>query len=54
MLHNLLNAFAEMLLSAIGDAVLKFLGWEQAAEFVTALVGLTLIVTGFAIWWTGG
>ena len=53
MLQSLLGSIVEMLLSAAGHAIIKFLGWEQAFEFVTALFGLAYIVGGFAMWWMG-
>ncbi|NVN86533.1 MAG: hypothetical protein HXX15_10645 [Rhodopseudomonas sp.] len=53
MLQSLLSAIVETLVTATGHAILKFLGWDQAAEFVGAVVGLACIATGFAIWWLG-
>ena len=53
MLQSLLGAIAEMLLSVVYDAVVKLLGLENVAEFVTALFGLACIVIGFGIWWSG-
>ena len=50
MLQSLLSEIVETLLSAMGHAILKFFGWEQAAEFVGALVGLSCIVIGFMMW----
>ena len=44
MLQSLLSAIVETLLGAIGHAILKFFGWEQAAEFIGAVFGLSCIV----------
>ena len=38
-----------MALSAAWHGILKFLGWEQAAEFVGVIVGLGCIVIGLAM-----
>jgi hypothetical protein len=53
MVQSLLSALAETLLMAAGRAVLKFLGWQQAAEFVGVVLGLSCIVTGFTLWHLG-
>jgi hypothetical protein len=53
MLQSLLSSIVETLLSAAGDAILKSFGWEQAAEFVGAVVGLACIMIGVAMWWLG-
>jgi len=50
MFQSLLSAIVETLLSAIGHAILKFFGWEQAAELIAALFGLSCIVIGFLMW----
>ena len=50
MLQSLLSEIAETLISAIGHAILEFFEWEQAAEFVGAVVGLSCIVIGFMMW----
>ncbi|MCK1707649.1 hypothetical protein [Bradyrhizobium sp. 143] len=53
MLQSLLGLIVETLLSAAGAAIVKFFGLENAAEFATAIVGLTFIVIGFTAWWFG-
>ncbi len=53
MLQSLLSAVAEMLLMAVWNAILKFLGWEQAAEFIASVFGLGCMVTGLVMWWLG-
>jgi hypothetical protein len=53
MLQSLLTGIVEALLMAAGQAVIKFLGWEQAAEFISAVFGLTCIVAGLIMWWLG-
>jgi hypothetical protein len=53
MLQSLLSAIVEALFTATGDAIVKFFGWEKAAEIVGAVVGLGCIAIGFAIWWLG-
>jgi hypothetical protein len=53
MLQSLLGAIAEMLFNVTGHAILKFFGWEKAAELIGALVGLGCIVIGFTVWWLG-
>jgi len=53
MLQSLLTAIVETLVEAAGHAILKFLGWEQAAEFVGAVIGLSCIVIGLAMALTG-
>jgi hypothetical protein len=53
MLQSLLSAIVESLVTAAGHAILKFFGWEQAAELVGAVVGLTFIVIGFTIFLPG-
>jgi hypothetical protein len=50
MLQSLLSAMVETLLSAVGHAILKFFGWEQAAEFIAAVFGISCIVVGFVMW----
>jgi hypothetical protein len=49
MLQGLLSAIVETLFEAAGYAILKFLGWEEAAEFVGAVIGLGFIVIGLAM-----
>ena len=49
MMGSLLSAIAETLLMTAWHATLKFLGWEQAAELVGAVVGLSCIVIGFTM-----
>ena len=51
MLHSLLSAIMEELVSLAGGAVIKFLGLENIVELATAVIGLAFIVTGFFIWW---
>jgi zinc transporter ZupT len=53
MLQSLLSAIVETLFEAIGYAILKFLGWENAAEFLTAIIGLSCIVIGLTMALTG-
>ena len=53
MLQSLLSAIVETLFEAIGYAILKFLGWENAAEFVGAIIGLSCIVIGLTMALTG-
>jgi hypothetical protein len=53
MLQSLLSAIVEALLSAAGAAIVRFFGLENVIELVTAIVGLSCIVIGFAIWWFG-
>ena len=53
MFQSLLSAIVETLFEAVGYAILKFLGWEQAAEFVGIVVGLGCIVIGLAMALTG-
>jgi hypothetical protein len=53
MLQALLTDIAESLLMAAGRAILKFLGWEQAFEFVSAVFGLSCIVAGLVMLWQG-
>jgi hypothetical protein len=53
MLQSLLSAIVEALLSAAGAAIVRFFGLENVVELVTAVVGLSCIVIGFAIWWFG-
>lgn len=50
MLQSLLSAIMETLFISVGHAILKFFGWEQAAEFVGAIFGLACIVIGFTMW----
>ena len=50
MLQSLLSAIVETLFISVGHAILKFFGWEQAAELVGAIVGLGCIVIGFTMW----
>ena len=49
MLGSLLSAIVETLFIAAGHAILKFLGWEQAAELVGSLVGVACIVIGLTM-----
>lgn len=53
MLQSLLSAIVETLFIATSHDILKFFGWEQAAELVGALVGLDCIVIGFTIFLLG-
>lgn len=41
MIQSLLSAIVEILLSAAGDAIVKFFGLENAVEFATAIFGLS-------------
>lgn len=49
MLQSLFTAIVESLVVAAGNAILRFLGWEKAAELVRALFGLACIAIGVAI-----
>jgi hypothetical protein len=49
MLQSLLSAIAEAFLISTWHAIVKFFGWEQAAELAGALVGLICIVIGFTM-----
>jgi hypothetical protein len=53
MIASLLSAIVEAIFIATGHAILKFLGWEQAAEFAGAVIGLSCIVIGFIIFLLG-
>jgi hypothetical protein len=53
MIQSLISAIAEMLLMAAWQAILKFFGWEQAAEVIGMLFGLGCMVIGLAMWWLG-
>jgi hypothetical protein len=53
MLQTLLSEIVEMAVTATAHAILKFLGWEQAAEFIGAVIGLSLILLGFTLALTG-
>jgi hypothetical protein len=53
MLQSLLSAILEMLRTAVGAAIAKFLGLENAVEFVAAIIGLGFIVIGFTAFWLG-
>jgi hypothetical protein len=53
MIGSLLSAIVETLFIAAGHAILKFLGLEQAAELVGALVGLACILIGFTMFLLG-
>ena len=50
MLQSLLSAIAETLFISMGRVILKFFGWEEAAELLGALFGLGCIVIGFLMW----
>ena len=49
MLQSLLGAIAETFLISTWHAILKFFGWEQAAELAGALAGFIFIVIGFTM-----
>jgi len=49
MLGSLLSAIAESLFDIAWHSILRFFGWEQAAELVGAIVGLSCIVIGFTM-----
>jgi len=49
MLQHLLSEIVEATVHAIS----KFLRWEQAAEFIGAVIGLSLIVLGCTMALTG-
>jgi hypothetical protein len=53
MLQNLLSEIVETAVTATAHAISKFLGWEQAAEFIGAVIGLSLIVLGCTMALTG-
>ena len=53
MLQSLLSALVEMLVSAVGGAMVKFIGLENAVEITTAIIGLGCIVIGFTAFWMG-
>jgi len=53
MLGSMLSVIAETLFVATGHAILKFFGWESAAELVGAVVGLGLIAVGFTLFLLG-
>ncbi|GLR87854.1 hypothetical protein [Bradyrhizobium iriomotense] len=46
MLDTLLSAIFEMVLSAVGTAIVKLFGVENAAEVATAIIGLGFIAIG--------
>ncbi|MBR1288116.1 MULTISPECIES: hypothetical protein [Bradyrhizobium] len=49
MLHALLSAIVDILLSAAWSAVVRFFGLENAVEIATAIFGLGCIVIGSAV-----
>ena len=53
MLHKLLSEIVEPAVTAIVHAISKFFRWEQAAEFIGAVIGLSLIVLGCTMALTG-
>lgn len=53
MIGSVLSGIAETLFVATGHAILKFFGWEGAAELVGALVGLGFIAIGFTLFLLG-
>ena len=53
MLHKLLSEIVETAVMATVHAMSKFLRWEQAAEFIGAVIGLSLIVLGCTMALTG-
>ena len=46
MLEALLSVIVDIILSAIGSAIVKVLGLENAVEIVAAILGLGFIVIG--------
>ena len=53
MLQHLLGEIVEVAVTATIHAISRFLGWEQAAEFIGAVIGLSLIVLGCTMALTG-
>jgi hypothetical protein len=53
MLQHLLSEIVETAVTATVHAISKFLRWEQAAEFIGAVIGLSLIVLGCTMALTG-
>jgi hypothetical protein len=53
MLESLFSVIVETLFGAAAEAIVKLFGWENAAELVTAVVGLACIGIGFTAWWMG-
>lgn len=53
MIQSLLSLVVEMLLSVVGGAILRVFGLENAAELVTAVIGLAFIAIGCAVVWFG-
>ncbi len=49
MLDALLGAIFEIVLSAVGTAIVKLFGLENAAEIATVITGLGLIAIGFTV-----
>ena len=52
-LHNLLSEIVETAVMATVHAISTFFRWEQAAEFIGAVIGLSLIVLGCTMALTG-
>jgi hypothetical protein len=52
MLDALLGMIFEMVLSAVGTAIVKLFSLENAAEIATVIIGLGFIAIGFtaALW----
>ena len=52
MLDALLGAIFDIVLSAVGTAIVKLFGVEDAAEVATVIISLGLIAIGFiaAVW----
>ena len=52
MLDALLGFIFEMVLNAVGTAIAKLFGVDNAAELAAAIIGLGLIAIGFvvAVW----
>lgn len=52
MLDALLGAIFEMVLTAVGTAIVKLFSLENAAEIAAAIIGLGFIAVGFtvAVW----
>ena len=52
MLDALLGAIFDIVLSAVGTAIVKLFGVDNAAEVATVIIGLGLIAIGFiaAVW----
>ena len=52
-MFQILLSEIETAVTATARAMSKFFGWEQAAEFIGAVIGLSLIVLGCTMALTG-